>query len=143
MKRAVYTTPNDAEAAFYEAFEKGDLDAMMGVWADDDEIVCVHPGGPRLAGVEEVREAWRQIFAGNQTLRFRLRQQQTLNGMTLVVHSVYEQITVANEARARQPVIATNIYMRTENGWRMVVHHASPAPAAPEGEGRRGPKTLH
>ena len=143
MKRAVYTTPNDAEAAFYEAFEKGDLDAMMGVWADDDDIVCVHPGGPRLTGVEEVREAWRQIFAGGQTLRFRLRQQQTLNGMTLVVLSVYEQITVANEARARQPVIATNIYMRTENGWRMVVHHASPAPAAPEAEGRRGPKTLH
>jgi uncharacterized protein (TIGR02246 family) len=143
MKRAVYTTPHDAEAAFYEAFEKGDLDAMMGVWADDDDIVCVHPGGPRLAGVEEVREAWRQIFAGNQTLRFRLRQQQTLNGMTLVVHSVYEQITVANEARARQPVIATNIYMRSENGWRMVVHHASPAPVASEAEGKPGPKTLH
>jgi uncharacterized protein (TIGR02246 family) len=143
MKRAVYTTPHDAEAAFYEAFEKGDLDAMMGVWADDDDIVCVHPGGPRLAGVEEVREAWRQIFAGGQTLRFRLRQQQTLNGMALVVHSVYEQITVANEARARQPVIATNIYMRTENGWRMVVHHASPAPVAPEAEGKRERKTLH
>jgi uncharacterized protein (TIGR02246 family) len=143
MKRAGYITPHDAEAAFYEAFEKGDLDAMMGVWADDDDIVCVHPGGPRLAGVEEVREGWRQIFAGGQTLRFRLRQQQTLNGMTLVVHSVYEQITVANEARARQPVIATNIYMRTENGWRMVVHHASPAPVASEAEGKPGPKTLH
>ena len=143
MKRAVYPTPHDAEAAFYEAFEKGDLDAMMGVWADDEDIVCVHPGGPRLAGAEEVREAWRQIFAGGQTLRFRLRQQQALNGMTLVVHSVYEQITVASEARARQPVIATNIYMRTENGWRMVVHHASPAPGAPEAEGKPPPKTLH
>ena len=143
MKRALFPTPQDAEAAFYEAFEKGDLDAMMGVWADDDDIVCVHPGGPRLAGAEQVREAWRQIFAGGQTLRFRLRQQQTLNGMTLVVHSVYEQITVASEARARQPVIATNIYMRTESGWRMVVHHASPAPAPPESEAKRAPKTLH
>ena len=143
MKRTLYTTPQDAEAAFYEAFEKGDLDAMMGVWADDDDIVCVHPGGPRLAGAEQVREAWRQIFAGGQTLRFRLRQQHSVNGMTLVVHSVYEQIAVAGEARARQPVIATNIYMRTENGWRMVVHHASPAPAAPEPEGKRAPKTLH
>jgi uncharacterized protein (TIGR02246 family) len=143
MKRALFPTPQDAEAAFYEAFEKGDLDAMMGVWADDDDIVCVHPGGPRLAGAEQVREAWRQIFAGGQTLRFRLRQQQTLNGMTLVVHSVYEQITVASEARARQPVIATNVYMRTENGWRIVVHHASPAPAAPESEAKRAPKTLH
>jgi uncharacterized protein (TIGR02246 family) len=143
MKRTLFTTPQDAEAAFYEAFEKGDLDAMMGVWADDDEIVCVHPGGQRLAGTEQIREAWRQIFAAGQTLRFRLRQHQALNGMTLVVHSVYEQITSTGEARARQPVIATNVYMRTENGWRMVVHHASPAPPTPETEGKRAPKTLH
>ena len=116
---------------------------MMGVWADDDDIVCVHPGGQRLTGTEQIREAWRQIFAAGQTLRFRLRNQQSLNGMTLVVHSVYEQITSAGEARTRQPVIATNVYMRTENGWRMVVHHASPAPAAPENTDKRAPKTLH
>ena len=143
MKRALFTTPQEAEAAFYEAFEKGDLDAMMDVWADDDDIVCVHPGGPRLAGTEQVREAWRQIFSVGQNLRFRLNKLHALNGMTLVVHSVYEQITAAGETRARQPVIATNVYMRTENSWRMVVHHASPAPATPEPEGKRAPKTLH
>ena len=143
MKRALFTTPQDAEAAFYEAFEKGDLNAMMGVWADDDDILCVHPAGPRLSGVEQVREAWRQIFSGGQTLRFRLRQQQSVNGMTLAVHSVYEQISVAGEARARGPVIATNVYMRTASGWRMVVHHASPTPSAPESDSKRAPKTLH
>ncbi len=143
MKRALFTTPQEVEAAFYEAFEKGDLDAMMSVWADDDDIVCVHPGGQRLAGTEQIREAWRQIFAGGQALQFRLREQRAMNGMTLVVHSVYEQINAGGEARARQPVIATNVYMRTENGWRMIVHHASPAPAALESEGKRTPKTLH
>jgi uncharacterized protein (TIGR02246 family) len=143
MKRALFTTPQEAEAAFYEAFEKCDLDAMMDVWSDDDDIVCVHPGGPRLVGTEQVREAWRQIFSAGQNLRFRLNKLQALNGMTLVVHSVYEQITAAGETHARQPVIATNVYMRTENSWRMVVHHASPAPAAPETEVRRAAKTLH
>ncbi len=143
MKRTIFTTQQDAEAAFYEALEKSDLDAMMAVWADDDDIVCVHPGGARLAGVAQVRESWRQIFASGQTLRFRLRHQQSLNGMTLVVHSAYEQISIAGEARARNPVITTNIYMRTETGWRMVVHHASPAPASPESDGKRAPKTLH
>ena len=101
MKRSLFTTPQDAEAAFYEALEKADLDAMMAVWADDDDIVCVHPGGMRLAGVEQVRESWRQIFAGGQTLRFRLRQLRTIAGMTLAVHSVYEQIAVAGESHAR------------------------------------------
>lgn len=143
MKRALFITPQDAEAAFYEAIEKADLDAMMAVWADDEDIVCVHPGGTRLSGLEQVRESWRQIFASGQTLHFRLRHRQALNGMTLAVHSVYEQISIAGETRARHPMIATNVYLRTESGWRIVVHHASPAPANPEPEGKHAPKTLH
>ena len=143
MKSTIYTTPQDAEAAFYEALEKADLEAMMAVWADDEDIVCVHPGGARVAGVAQVRESWRQIFAGGQTLRFRLRHQQSLNGMTLAVHSVYEHISIDGEARARNPMIATNIYMRTADGWRMVVHHASAAPPSPDSEKKRAPKTLH
>src|SRR5688572_16874937 len=147
MKKAIYASPQDAEAAFYEALTKGDLDGMMAVWADDDDIYCVHPNGARLSGVERVRESWRQIFASGQTLRFQLREQQHVQGMMLSVHSVYEHVTVAGEQRPRGPVIATNVYLRTERGWRMVAHHASPAPvtAAAEAEPRRAatPKTLH
>ncbi len=145
MKKALFPTPQDAEAAFYEAFTKSDLDAMMAVWADDDDIYCIHPQGPRVAGVERVRESWRQVFASGQTLRFQLRDQQYVRGMMLAVHSVYEYITIAGEPRSRVPMIATNIYLRTERGWRMVAHHASPAPAvtAGEPERRREPKTLH
>jgi ketosteroid isomerase-like protein len=143
MKSILFATPQDAEAAFYEAIEKADLEAMMAVWADDDEVYCIHPRGPRVTGVAQVRESWRQIFAGGQSLRFRLRNHQAVNGMTLVIHSVYEQISVAGEARPRTPVIATNVYLHTELGWRMVVHHASPAPATPDPETKRAPKTLH
>ncbi|HEV8520548.1 MAG TPA: nuclear transport factor 2 family protein [Burkholderiales bacterium] len=143
MKRTIYATPQDAEAAFYESIERSDLETMMTVWADDDDIVCVHPGAARASGVAQVRESWRQIFAGGQALRFRLRHPQTVNGMTLVVHSVYEQISIAGEARTHGPVVATNVYMRTENGWRMVVHHASAAPSSPDPESKRAPKTLH
>jgi len=147
MKKALFGSPQDAEAAFYEALAKADLEAMMAVWADDDDIYCVHPGGARITGMEQVRESWRQIFASGQTLRFQLREQQQVQGMMLSVHSVYEQITVAGEQRARGPVIATNIYLRTERGWRMVAHHASPAPATagaePEPRRAAAPKTLH
>jgi ketosteroid isomerase-like protein len=148
MKKALFATPQDAESAFYEALTKADLDAMMAVWADDDDIFCVHPNGARLSGVERVRESWRQIFASGQTLRFQLREQQQVQGMMLSVHSVYETIAVAGEPRPRAPVIATNVYLRTERGWRMVAHHASPAPASattadPEPRRAAAPKTLH
>lgn len=147
MKKALFASPQDAESAFYEALTKADLDAMMAVWADDDDVYCVHPNGARVSGVESVRESWRQIFSSGQTLRFQLRESQHVQGMMLSVHSVYEHITIAGETRARSPMIATNVYLRTERGWRMVAHHASPAPApaAGEPEPRRAapPKTLH
>ena len=149
MKKTLFGSPQDAETAFYEAITNADLDAMMAVWADDDDIYCVHPNGARIAGVERVRESWRQIFSSGQSLRFQLREQQYVQGMMLSVHSVYEVITVAGEARSRGPVIATNIYLRTERGWRMVVHHASPVPSSASVTAETGqrratpPKTLH
>ena len=142
MKKTLFATPQDAEAAFYEAFMKHDLEAMMEVWADDDEVYCVHPRGARITGVAAVRDSWREIFAAAQTVRFRLREQHLLQAMMVSVHSVYEQLTAPEESRARGCVIATNIYMRTERGWRMMVHHASPAPAVEDAEPRRV-KTLH
>ena len=150
MKKTIYASAQEAEAAFYDAFGKSDLEAMMSVWADDDEIYCVHPGAPRISGLANVRESWRRLFTNGQTLSFQLRARHEVHGMMIAVHSVYELITVAGQGPARNPMLATNIYLRTDRGWRMVAHHASPAPAAPaasasttEPEAKRAPKTLH
>ena len=78
MSARIFPTPQDAENAFYEALERRDLELMMAVWAEDEEIVCVHPGGPRLTGQEQVRDSWRQIFASGQRLRVQLAQQVAL-----------------------------------------------------------------
>ena len=57
----IYTTPTDAALAFYQAFEAKDVDAMMTTWAEDEEIVCVHPGGTRLVGYDAVRLGWEPL----------------------------------------------------------------------------------
>ena len=142
MATRIFPTAQDAEAAFYEALEKADLDAMMEVWAEDEEVVCVHPTGPRLSGYDQVRESWAQIFNSRQRLQVRITNQVYVQGMMLAVHSVHENILVQGESRARAPAVATNVYTRTGNGWRMLVHHASPAPGAPAAA-PDGPKILH
>jgi ketosteroid isomerase-like protein len=124
----IFPTAQDAENAFYQSLERGDLELMMAVWAEDEEIVCVHPAGTRIAGQEQVRDSWRKIFASGQRLRVQVTQQVALTGMMVAVHSVHEVIAVIGERIARPPMIATNVYLRTAAGWRMVVHHASPAP---------------
>ena len=75
MSAKIFPTAQDAENAFYEALERADLDAMMAVWSEDEEIVCVHPAGQRLAGQAQVREAWRQMFAGGPGMRVQIGQQ--------------------------------------------------------------------
>ena len=142
MKKSTFPTPQDAEAAFYEALEGGDLEAMLEVWADDEEVVCIHPGGPRLAGYDQVRESFAQIFASGQRLKVHVSNQVVLSGMMLAVHSVHENILVQGESRPRPPIAATNVYLRTGNGWRMILHHGSPAPQTPRASAD-SPKILH
>ena len=144
MSTKIFPTAQDAENAFYEALERADLDAMMAVWSEDEEIVCVHPAGRRLAGQAEVREAWRQMFAGGPNMRVRITQQVVIAGVMIEAHSVHENIIVAGEARPRPPMVATNVYLRTPSGWRMIVHHASPAPGQAAAEpATAAPKILH
>lgn len=144
MSLRIFPTAQDAENAFYEALERGDLEGMMAVWAEDEEIVCVHPGGPRLTGLHQVRESWARIFAGGRGPSVQITNQVALSGMMLAVHSVQENFIVPGEARTPMPVLATNVYLRTPAGWRMLVHHASPLPAQAQTAPREAPpKLLH
>jgi uncharacterized protein (TIGR02246 family) len=140
----IFPTAQDAENAFYEALQRSDLEAMMQVWSEDEDIVCVHPAGPRLAGQEQVRESWRQMFAGPPGMRVQVTQRVAVTGVMIAVHSVHETITVAGEKQPRPAMIATNVYLRTAAGWRMIVHHASPAPGGtPTEPPAPRPKILH
>lgn len=135
-----YPTSQDAEQAFYRAFELADLAEMMAVWAEEEDIVCVHPGSGRHSGVVEVRESWRQIFSQGPRLRFRLTGSRVVAGRMLSVHSVFEHVTVAGDPRPTHPVLSTNIYLLTDRGWRMLMHHASPL--APEAAPQESPPSV-
>ena len=43
-------TPDEIEAAFYEALQCADIEKLMACWSDEDDILCVHPSGPRVVG---------------------------------------------------------------------------------------------
>ena len=142
MSERIFPRPQDAEAAFYEALEHADLEAMMAVWAEDEEIVCVHPTGARLAGPADVRASWERMFTGGGGVRVEITQKVEVTGMMIAVHSVHENFSVPGDARPTAPIIATNVYVRGAAGWRMVVHHASPAPGPAEPRTEH-PKILH
>lgn len=139
-----YATPDEAEAAFYGAFQRADGDAMMAVWAEDDDIVCVHPLGPRLQGRTAIESSWREIFAAGAELRFRVTRIQSTDTDALSVRCVLEYIEYGAPPQ-RSLVIATNVYRLTASGWRIVLHHASPGapPAAQRPTRSSPPRTVH
>lgn len=124
---ARYDSAQAAEQAFYEALRNADLDSLMSIWADDDEIVCIHPNGPRLTGRQEVRESWLNIL-GSGAVDIRAVSQQCTVNSRLAVHNLIEEVTISG-ARGAQVVLcyATNVYVQDMHGWRLACHHASPA----------------
>ena len=139
-------SPDDVEAQFYEALQRGDIEQLMAVWADDDEVVCVHPGGGRVIGPAAIRASFEAIFA-NGAIPVQPEQLHRLQHMGSALHHLVERVVVVSD-RGRQTawVLATNVYLKTAQGWRLASHHASPAaaqqPAATGGD-TPSPSTLH
>ena len=127
------------EEAFYDAMRRGDLAAMMALWADDEEVICAHPNGPRHVGIEAVRASWEGILSGGG-IDVSTRAVRSHSGAVLAVHSLIETIRVHGE-RATEAVecVATNVFVKGPSGWKILVHHASqagegePAATAPQG----------
>lgn len=125
----IFTSPQDAAQAFYKAFEGRNVDAMMATWAEDEDIVCIHPGGARLVGYDAIRASWEQLFAGDTRISFRLDEIVLLETVGMAMQSAIEHVTVGDDPKPRGTALATNVFLRTPSGWRLAVHHASPAPA--------------
>ncbi|WKB51370.1 YybH family protein [Eleftheria terrae] len=127
---ALLASPEDTEAQFYEALQQGDIDKLMAVWSDDDEIVCVHPGGPRLVGAAAIRAAFEQMFGGGGAIHARPDKVRRIQTLTTAVHSVLEKVEFSSADGPRTAhVVATNVYVKGPQGWRLVCHHASPGSA--------------
>lgn len=124
----MFKSSEDAEDAFYLAFSLGRLEDMMRVWAPHDDIVCIHPGGPRLTGVHNIHQSWAQIFNDSLPRTFALRGRIVSGEATQRIHMLEENISVPGTTFIAPPVLATNVYRRLPGGWRLVVHHASVAP---------------
>ena len=137
------SSPDEAEQQFYESMQHADLDRFMAVWSDEDEVSCVHPGGPRLIGVGVIRESFAGIFSKGP-LDVRPEKVRRVDSHFSAVHSVLERVQVqTDKGRQAAWVIATNVYVKTALGWRLVAHHASPGTAREAQEVLESTAVLH
>lgn len=134
---------DEIEAAFYDALQHGDIDKLMACWADEDDIICIHPGGPRLVGAAAIRMAFQAMFS-NGSIRAWPERARKMQAVASAVHNVLERIEVlTSEGPSQAWAIATNVYHRTAQGWRMVAHHASAGTHSEIHEVCGNPEVLH
>lgn len=144
LHAALGGTPDDVEAAFYEALQTGDIEKLMACWADEDDIACIHPGGPRLLGVRAIRAAFEALFSHGGAVRVQPEQIRRVDSLASAVHHVLESVElIGAQGLAKAHVLATNVYHRTPQGWRLVVHHASPGTAEDAAHVSQGAQVLH
>jgi ketosteroid isomerase-like protein len=142
MSATVVEALEAANAEFYAAFESCDIDRMAAVWDDSDDISCVHPGSAVLRGRSAVLRSWSVIMANTSYIQFFLTDVDvTVRGDVAVVTCAENILTAieeddgGGEALAHPGrVIATNVFRRNDNRWRMWVHHGSPVFMAEAGE---------
>jgi ketosteroid isomerase-like protein len=117
---------DDVEAAFYDAMQLADLDRMMALWADDDDVACVHPGGLRLVGGEAIRAGFEAVFS-HGAVQVTLVNVRRIDAAGVSIHHVLEKVQIVTaEGLQTAYVLASNVYLHSAQGWRMVLHHASP-----------------
>lgn len=116
----------EAENAFYHAFESGDLEAMMSIWADSADAKCIHPLGTVLSGLSEIRASWAEILRAQPPRSFEIERVSVLQTPDLAIHTVFETLILPLQRQRFPPLLATNIYRKINGSWQMLMHHASP-----------------
>ncbi|MEY4754621.1 MAG: hypothetical protein RJA44_2296 [Pseudomonadota bacterium] len=143
LQAVLMATPDETEAQFYEALQHADLEHLMAVWADDEEIACVHPGGGRLIGAAQIRASFEALFQ-HGAVEVRPLQVRRVRMPTCEVHHVVEQVRIEAGGEPQYGYLcATNVYVKTPAGWQLLLHHASPGSASELQDSGQPPAVLH
>ncbi|NBX15198.1 MAG: DUF4440 domain-containing protein, partial [Betaproteobacteria bacterium] len=99
--------------------------------------------GPRLVGAGAIRATFEAKFANGSVQAFpeRIHKVQSLAS---AVHHLIERVQVMSPDGPHTAfVIATNVYHKTPQGWRMVAHHTSPGTPHAADDVGVSPSVLH
>lgn len=114
---------------FYRSLETLDLAAMERVWLHERWVRCIHPGWDVLVGWGNVRDSWKRIFEDTPWIRVTATQVEVEVFGDVALVGCAENITTGQDGDVGVAVAqATNLFKRTDDGWRMIHHHASSAP---------------
>ena len=124
--KSMLSSAAEVEAAFYAALSASDVEAMMKLWSEDEEIICILPNLPYAQGHIAVREMWETLFNLGQ-FNAHILATHTFDNLLTAVHTllIHVQLTLANGEIQAFNLHTTQVYLKSEQSWRMSVYHAT------------------
>ena len=130
MNKILFSDSLHAEESFYQAFCARDLTLIQDVWSQSDSAICIHPGSRRIYSYELIIASWEHIFSGKEDTSIQIDKQAYTIDENIAIHSVRENLSI--DEKYVGSVFATNIYRNSSEGWKMIIHHASPTISSTE-----------
>lgn len=116
-----------ANQGFYGAFESLDIARMDHIWLQQEYVICIHPGWSLRIGWPAVRDSWVLIFNNTFSMTFELTEVQIQVAGDVAWVVCTENITSRQGEAAQQArVLATNLFRRVGEQWKIIHHHGSP-----------------
>ena len=117
-----------ANQAFYRSFESLDIGRMESIWATDEFVKCIHPNWEACIGWSAVRDSWVRIFNNTAEIQFEIADVEIrIHGpVAWVICTEVVSAPVDGELQSSR-MAATNLYLRKNDNWKLLHHHASPA----------------
>ncbi|WAL60440.1 nuclear transport factor 2 family protein [Thermocoleostomius sinensis] len=116
-----------ANQAFYRAFEQKNLEALSAIWLKGDNSVCIHPGRPPLKGWERISTSWDEIFKNTDSIQLTTETIAAGVSGNIAYVVLLEKLSQVIQGRSVDvQSIATNVFARTPEAWRLVHRHGSP-----------------
>ena len=124
-----------ANSRFYEALGERDIELMKLVFVPDERAGCTHPGWIMLRGYDAIIQSWENVFDPEDKLHINLHNVTVdLRGQTAWVTCIQELTYIRRDPVMMNVSVSTNIFEKTDSGWLMLIHHASPVPFTTETE---------
>jgi ketosteroid isomerase-like protein len=130
-----YTTPQEAEDAFYDALDEGNLNQLLSIWAESDDICCLLHMHPKIQGREGVTDVFTHLFSQGLGVSLAITHLGWIETDDIAIHQVEETILAQPaDMPPPPPFYGTNIYRKDQTGWRLIVHLNAPTPPPPPPE---------
>jgi hypothetical protein len=117
---------------FYDAFNKNDIELMIGVWLNDPISQCIHPGWDVLTGFDRIMVSWQKIFSSGRDLEIKLSHIEVTTSEKLAWVTCQENLfSILSSGVQLSKVHSTNLFKKVNDEWKMILHHASPVSGLP------------